>query len=290
MKAAAFRYVKPTSLAEVFDLLERHGDDARILAGGQSLIAALNMRLAAPAVLIDINALTALEGVTVTGNTVRIGALARHRTLERSAEVARHVPLISQAVPYIAHPAIRNRGTFGGSIAFADPAAELPACSVALGATFVLVSARGERHVPARDFFTGLYDTALKPGELLVAGEFPAAPKPGYKCVFFELARRRGDYAITGIAAQCRQDGGVLRDVSVAFLGVGATPILAATLAGAIEGRSCTLGLLEDVESAVRQDVAPDNDLYQKTATKLHLSCVIARRAVSRLFDRGEQA
>lgn len=290
MKATAFRYVRPASLAEAFDLLKRHGDDAKILAGGQSLIAALNMRLAAPAVLIDINALTALDGITVTGKTVRIGALTRHRTLERAAEVARHLPLISRAVPYIAHPAIRNRGTFGGSIAFADPAAELPACSVALGAMFVLASAGGERQVPAREFFTGLYDTELKPGELLVAAEFPASPKPGYQCVFLELARRHGDYAITGIAAQGRQDGGVLREVSAAFLGVGPTPMLATTLASTIEGRSFTSGLLEEVESAVRQDIAPDNDLYQKAATKQHLSCVIAKRAVSLLFARGEQA
>jgi carbon-monoxide dehydrogenase medium subunit len=289
LKASAFQYIKPASLPEVFDLVGRYGEDAKILAGGQSLIAALNMRLAAPAMLIDINGLACLDGITVSGGTVRIGALTRHRTLERSAEVARHLPLISQAVPYIAHPAIRNRGTFGGSIAFADPAAELPACSIALGATFVLESANGERRVPARDFFTGLYDTDLRLGELLVAAEFPAATMAGHRSVFLELARRHGDYAIAGVAAHAKREDQALRDVSIALFGVAATPILGSTVAAAVEGRSFTPALLEEVESAVRRDVSPDDDLYQAASTKLHLCCVLARRAVTSLFANAGQ-
>lgn len=288
MKASAFQYVKPSSLSECFELIERYGEDAKVLAGGQSLIAALNMRLAAPAVLIDINGLAELDGVRVSDGVVRIGALTRHRTLERSAEIARYLPLISQAVPHIAHPAIRNRGTFGGSIAFADPAAELPACSVALGATFVLTNANGERRVLAREFFTGLYDTDLRSGELMVAAEFPVSTVAGQNSIFLELARRHGDYAITGVAAHAVSEGQQLRDVSIAFFGVGATPVLATTVASVIEGRSYTPALLEEARAAVSQDVAPDDDLYQTAATKRHLSCVLARRAVVGLFAKSE--
>lgn len=187
MKAPAFAHVKPSSLPQVFELLEEHGDEARILAGGQSLVAALNMRLLAPALLIDINGLSDLAGISMSDGTVRIGALTRHRALERSDEIGRALPLVAEAMPHVAHPAIRNRGTFGGSIAFADPAAELPACSVALNATFVLASRAGERRIGARDFFLSLYTTQLGPHEVLVGAEFPVQ-LPHVRSVFLELA------------------------------------------------------------------------------------------------------
>src|SRR5437764_5998816 len=167
MKAPRFAYARPASIAEALALLQKHGDDARVLAGGQSLVPMMNFRVAAPKVLVDINRIGSLTGIKVTKSFVRIGALARHVELERSADIARHLPLVAAAMPHIAHPAIRNRGTFGGSCALGDPAAELPACTLALGATFIIAGKRGERRVAADDFFRGLYETALKTGELL---------------------------------------------------------------------------------------------------------------------------
>ncbi len=216
MKAPEFSYIKPGSLGEVFDLLERHGDRARVLAGGQSLLASLNLRLSEPELLIDITGIPGLAGIAVSGQTLRIGALTTHRQIETSAEIARHLPLLAQAVGNVAHAAIRNLGTFGGSIALADPAAEYPACAVALGATFVLARRGAERRVKAREFFRGLYETALQPGELLTAGEFPLAAA-GYRSVFLELARRHGDYAIVGLAAHARLAGGRISDARLAF-------------------------------------------------------------------------
>src|SRR5258708_22091769 len=177
MKAPRFAYARPASVAEALALLAEHKGDARVLAGGQSLVPMMNFRLAAPKVLVDINRIAALTGIKVTRNHIRIGALTRHVELERSADVAPHLPLIAAAMPHIAHPAIRNRGTFGGSCALADPAAELPACALALGATFVVAGRKGERRVAAQDFFRGLYATALKAGELLVPAAVPP-PQP----------------------------------------------------------------------------------------------------------------
>lgn len=282
VKASAFAYVKPTSLSDVFELFEQYGDAAQILAGGQSLIAALNMRLAAPAVLIDINSLTDLAGISVSNDTVRIGALARHRSLEHSAEIARCLPLIHQAMPHVAHAAIRNRGTFGGSIAYADPAAELPACSVALDATLQLASKSGERSVPARQFFKGLYETDLRPGEVLLGGEFRAL-QPGYRSAFLELARRHGDYAIVGVAAHGKFEGGRFSDASVVFFGISAVPVLAVSAAAALEGNPCSPDTVAAVQAAVSEDLEPYGDLYHSAATKLHLARVLAGRIVNAL-------
>jgi len=284
MKAGFFTYARPSSLAEVFALLEQCGGEAKILAGGQSLIAALNMRLAAPAMLIDINGLADLAGVTVGGDTVRIGALTRHRSVERSVEIARYLPLLHQAMPAVAHAAIRNRGTFGGSIAFADPAAELPACSVALDATFRIAGKNGERSIPARRFFRGLYETDLQAGEVLLGGEFRAL-QPGYRSAFLELARRHGDYAIAGVAAHGKFEGGRFSDVSLVFFGIGAIPVLAVSAAAALEGNPCSPDTVAAVQSAVSADLKPCacGDLYHAAATKLHLARVLAGRVVHAL-------
>src|SRR5258708_536480 len=179
MKAPRFAYARPASIAEALALLEKHRDEARVLAGGQSLVPMLNFRLAAPKVLVDINRIAALSGIKVAKNHVRIGALARHVELERSADIARHMPLIAQAMPHVAHPAIRNRGTFGGSCALGDPAAELPACALALGATFVVAGKKGERRIAAGGFFQGLYATPPQTGELpLSLGVSLSKPRP----------------------------------------------------------------------------------------------------------------
>lgn len=279
MKAAALAYAKPRALEEAFDLLERHGPDARVLAGGQSLVPMLNLRVASPAILVDITGLHGLDGIAVSGGKLHIGALARHRAIELSPVVAEHCPLLAQAAPHIAHVAIRNSGTIGGSLALADPAAEWPACCLALDATFRLVSRRDERHVKAREFFTGLYETALQPGELLAEIEIPLLP--GYRSAFLELSRRRGDYAIVGLAALAKPDGGRLRDLRLAYLGAGPTPLLAREIMQAAEGRAPT----KDHAATLARDLAPLADMENTAATKLHLANVLAGRALAQLAD-----
>ena len=279
MKAPRFAYARPASIAEALALLQKHGDDARVLAGGQSLVPMMNFRVAAPKVLVDINRIGSLAGIKVTRSFVRIGALTRHVELERSADIAEHLPLVAAAMPHIAHPAIRNRGTFGGSCALADPAAELPACALALGATFVAAGKKGERRIAARDFFKGLYATALKAGELLVAAEFPLA-KPGYASAFGELARRHGDYAMVGVAAHGSTAGGKFSDMRVALFGVGDRPLRAPGFEKALEGQSAidvALAKLDD-------DLAPRGDLHASAATKLHLAKVLAGRVLRQLL------
>ena len=281
MKAPAFAYARPSSLEETFELLERHGEAARILAGGQSLVPMLNLRLAAPQILIDINAIVGLAGITLIDDSLRIGALTRHRDIERSPEIARHCPLFSLAAPHIAHVAIRNAGTLGGSLALADPAAEWPACCLALDATFRLLSARGERRVPAREFFKGLYATAIEPGELLVEVEIPLLP--GHRSAFLELSRRRGDYAIAGVAALARKQDDALHDLRLAYLGAGPTPVLARAAMQAGEGGACTPEAIVAVQKALAGDLSPLADVDNTPATKLHLARVLTGRALAAL-------
>ena len=282
MKAPSFSYLKPGSLSEVFGVLEHHGERARVLAGGQSLLASLNLRLSAPELLVDITGVPGLTGISVSGNAVRIGALATHRQIERSPEVARHLPLLAQAVRNIAHVAIRNVGTFGGSIALADPAAEYPACAVALDATFVLAGRGDERRVRAREFFRGLYETALRPGELVIAGEFPVAGK-GYRSVFLELARRRGDYAIVGLALHARLEAGRISDARLAFLGAASTPVLAVRAAAVLEGQPPDAQAIAASQAALDAELEAPADLYCSRATKLHLARVLLGRALGAL-------
>jgi carbon-monoxide dehydrogenase medium subunit len=201
--------------------------------------------------------------------------------LETSSEVRRHLPLIAQALPHVAHVAIRNRGTFGGSIAYADPAAELPACSLALDAQFVLMSASGARHVPARDFFKGLYETELQAGELLVSAEFPVL-RDGYRSAFRELARRHGDYAIVGLAAHAKVDGVALTDVQLAFFGAGATPVLARNAASVLEGKGAPA--LEEAQRALDADLAPFDDINASAALRMHLARVLLGRVLTDLL------
>lgn len=266
MKAPSFAYAKPQSLAEAFDLIERPG--AKVLAGGQSLIPTLNMRLSSPELLVDITGLPSLKSITVEQGIVRIGALVTHAQIEKSADIAKHAPLLAQAVEHVAHPAIRNRGTLGGSLALADPAAEYPACMVALDATIVVAGKAGERLVKAEAFFKGLFEVDLAPGELIVAAEFPALLKDE-RSVFLELARRHGDYAIIGIAAH--RSGGN----RFVFLGAGGTPVFAKQASMAKD--------LEAAKAALEKDLHPPADLYNSSATKLHLAKVLLERAWNKL-------
>ena len=257
MKAPSFAYAKPRTLAEAFELIERPG--AKILAGGQSLIPSLNMRLSAPELLVDITGLAGLSNIEAKNGAVRIGALCTHAMVERSPEVREHLPLLAEAMPHIAHPAIRNRGTLGGSLALADPAAELPACAVALDAVLIIASRKGERRVRAVEFFKGLFETDLKQGEILVGAEFPKAEKSA----FVELTRRHGDYAIVGLAAVTKQ-----RERRISLFGFADRPVL-------IRPRS-----LEEAKGSLPKPAA---DLYHSSATKLHLAKFLLERAWNRL-------
>lgn len=283
MKPSPFAYAKPKSLDAVFDLLASHGEGARILAGGQSLIPTLNLRLSSPTLLIDINGLQQLSGISVSDNVIRIGALTRHMEIERSPEIERDLPMIAEAVTHIGHAAIRNRGTFGGSLAFADPAAELPACAVALDATLVVSSRQGTRRVAARDFFQGLYVTDLRPGEVLTEIELPV-PARGYRCRFAELARRHGDYAMVGLAAHGQASGDTLSDLRLVFFGVGTKPMVATAAARVLEAQPVTNAGIAGAAAALARDLNPPDDLNGTGATKLHLAGVLLGRVVAALI------
>jgi carbon-monoxide dehydrogenase medium subunit len=262
LKAPSFAYAKPRSLEEALELLEHPG--AKPLAGGQSLLAALNMRLAAPELLVDITGLDALRGIELEQDVVWTGALTTHSQMETSSEIRKHVPLLAEAALHIAHPAIRNRGTLGGSIALADPAAEYPACLVALDASIVIAGRSGERMVKAEKFFKGLFEVDLRAGELVTGVEVQAQLKDE-RSVFLELARRHGDYAIIGLAAH---RGSANRLV---FFGAGSTPVYAK--------RASACRSMEDAKNALSQDLQPPADLYHSSATKLHLAKVLLERA-----------
>ncbi len=275
MKPAPFAYKKARSLEEAVALLGEK--DARLLAGGQSLIATLNMRLSAPNLLIDINGLTDLSGISVKGSAVEIGALTRHAQAERSDVIAKHAPLIARAMPHIGHPAIRNRGTLGGSIAFADPAAELPACLLALDGEIETTGPKGKRTVKAQDFFKGLFETALAPQEVLTAIRVPAANK-GTRVGFAELARRHGDYAIVGLAASARADGKGLIDVRLSYFGVGNTPVRAKKAETALAS--------SNIDAAVAAlDLDPNDDVQATAKVKKHLAGVLLRRVAKQLLE-----
>ena len=273
MKAAAFDYVRARSIAEAVDLLARHAGEARLLAGGQSLLPALNLRLSAPALLVDISRMPELRGITVADGVLRIGAVTTHAELAASPDVARHAPMLPRAVADVAHPAIRNRGTIGGSLANADPAAELPACALALGARMVVQGPGGQRTIPAQAFFTGLFETALAPDEILVAVEVD--PALDARWGFAELARRSGDYAIVGLAAQEAGPGGP----RLAYFAVGTRAMLARNAAAALAG-GINPASLAAASSALATDLEPHADLQATSATRLALARVLLRRVV----------
>lgn len=271
MKAAAAGYIRANDLVHAISLLEQSRGEARILAGGQSLIASLNLRLAGETALIDINGVAELSGIELVGERLRIGALTRHRELATSDLVARHVPAIAQAAPLIAHAAIRNRGTIGGSLAYADPAAELPACMLALDAEIVLRGPAGERRVRAGDFFIDLFTTDLAEDEMIVAVEVPVAVA-GERQTTMELARRSGDYALAGIVLVDRPAG-----VRAAFFGVGPTPVLATAAMAAIDGGASA----DEAAELLADDLQPLDDVHAPAAVRLHLARVLLRRALA---------
>ena len=287
MKAPPFDYVRARTLAHVFQLWAEAGPEARLLAGGQSLIATLAMRLSEPSVLIDITRVPELRGIRHLGNALSLGALTTQAELGTDPLVRQHAPLFAEAVPLIAHPAIRNRGTLGGSLAFADPAAELPACCVALGATIVAVGATGERRIPARDFFQGLYATALSANELIMAVEVPLA-KAGECSTILELARRSGDYAMAGIVARSQFEGSRLLDPQIVCFAVGDAPVVARGAMAQLADRPVQAAAIAAARAALEQDLDPPADLNGGPAMKRHLASVLLARAIDRLVRRRE--
>jgi carbon-monoxide dehydrogenase medium subunit len=288
MKPSPFGYVRATTLAHVFQLWAEAGPEAQLLAGGQSLIATLAMRLSEPSVLIDITRVPELRGIRATGGALSVGALTTHTELGADPLLRQHAPLLAAAVPLIAHPAIRNRGTLGGSLAYADPAAELPACCVALGAMILALSANGERRIPARDFFQGLYTTALAPNELIAAVEFPLA-RPGELSTILELARRSGDYAMAGIVARAVFAAGRLADPHIVFFAVGDTPVVATGAMAALADRPADKAAIAAACAALKADLDPPADLNGGPDMKRHLAGVLLARAIDRLRG-GEEA
>jgi carbon-monoxide dehydrogenase medium subunit len=285
VKAPRFSYVRAESVAQALRLLDEHGDEARILAGGQSLMPTLNMRLSQPRLLIDINRLGVLAGISLESGQVRIGALTRHAEVARSPIVAQHLPLIAQAMPHVAHVAVRNRGTFGGSLALADPAAEMPACALALDATLVVESARGRREIAARDYFKGLYDTARRPNELLIEARIPAT-RPDTVSVFLELARRHGDFAIAGLAFALTMDGGVVTDGRLVYFASEDRPTLANSALAAIKGKRLDHAAQEAAAAALAGDLSPMTNAQGSARMRLHLQRVLTRRALAIVQER----
>ena len=289
MKPAPFEYQAPGSLEAALDLLARRGGEAKLLAGGQSLIPVMNFRLAEPSLLVDINKLTDLDFVRKgEDGGLRIGALTRQRRLERDAQIAETVPLLHEAIPSIAHPQIRNRGTIGGSLAHADPAAELPAVSVALGARFRLQKAGGDRWVDASSFFGGLFTTALEPDEILTEVAIPPLPaRTGW--AFIEIARRLGDYAQVGIAALVTLDEAKrCREARLVYLSVGDRPLEAREAARLLVGQEISPELIAAVaDKASRDEMDPAGDVHATAEFKRHLARVLTGRALRRAAERA---
>ncbi len=286
MKAPKFQYVRAESVTDALELLDRHGDEARILAGGQSLMPTLNMRLSRPEILVDINRLDELGGVGIDGDTVRIGALARHAEVLRSDIVKDRLPLIAEAMPHVAHVAVRNRGTFGGSIALADPAAEMPACILALGATIVVQSAAGTREIAAEDYFMGLYETARRDNELLTEVRIPAQ-KDGSVSVFMELSRRRGDFAIAGLAAYGTLSGHRVDEMRLVYFASEDRPVVGKGAAAALTGRDWSEETKQAVAEALEGDLDPMANLSGSPAMKMHLQKVLTGRAMDAAVARA---
>ena len=291
MKPAPFRYFRPTALDEALALLAEHGGAAKPLAGGQSLIPAMNFRLARPQALVDLGGIAELAYVRSEPERVTIGAMTRQRAVERSDVVRREAPLVAEALPFVAHPQIRNRGTVGGSLAHADPAAELPAVMLALEARFRARSRERERTIPAGEFFTGILETALGPDELLVEVAVPRAPaRSGH--AFIEVARRHGDYALVGVAALVALDPrGRCEVARIALVSVGDGPVLATEAAAALTGEEPTAAAIEAAaEAAARRDIDPPSDIHASAVYRRHLAAVLTRRALARAFERAAQA
>jgi aerobic carbon-monoxide dehydrogenase medium subunit len=286
MKASAFAYARATGIGNALELLAAHGERAKLLSGGQSLMPAMNLRLISPELIVDIGTIGELRGIARRGAVLAIGALTRHVDLLKSPEIAAHSPLLAKAVAHIAHPAIRNRGTIGGSLAHADPASELPACMLACDATIIVRSLAGERRIPAKDFFKGIYETALSVDELLVAVELPVA-RANAAHFFHEFARRHGDYAIAGLAAQAIVKDGTFANLRMALFAVGDRPVLP-DAANRLVNAAITPALMADALVALDKELDPHDDQQASSSMRRHLAKVLLTRCVSALLGRPD--
>ncbi len=278
MKASAFSYARATSVGNALDLLAAHGDKAKVLSGGQSLMPAMNLRLIAPELIVDIDGIAELRGIAVRGDVLSIGALTRHADLLKSPEIATHAPLLTEAIAHI--------GTIGGSLAHADPASELPACMVALNATIVVRGRSGEQRIAAADFFKGIYETALSAQELLTAVALPVARKNSAH-FFFEFARRHGDYAIAGLAAQSIIAGDRFAELRMAFFAVGDRPVLAKA-ATKLLNVVVTPAALSGASAELGDELDPQEDQQASASMRRHLAKVLMARCVSTLLGRPD--
>jgi len=286
VKPVDFDLHQPATLDAALGLLARHGDDARVLAGGQSLVPLLNFRLARPGHVVDIGCVAGLGDLRETPGGLMIGAMVRQARAERAPAVAARCPLLAAALPWIAHPPIRARGTVCGSLAHADPAAELPSVAVALDATFVAMSARGRREIPAAGFYQAYLTTALRPDELLAAVRFPAAT-PGTGAAFGEVSRRRGDFAMAGVAAQVTLEDGAIADARICLSGVAGVPLRCAGSEQALLGTRADLAVLRRAASAALDILDPADDLHATAGYRRHVAGVLLRRAVAEAYRRA---
>jgi carbon-monoxide dehydrogenase medium subunit len=288
MKPAPFKYIAASSIEQALSLKADYGDDAKFLAGGQRLMPAMNFRLARPAVLIDINLLEACAGIGRHENGgTRIGALTRYRTLQNDASFVQHFPLFGEALPYIAHPQIRNRGTIGGNLSHADPASELPALAVAMEATMKVKASAHERRIAAADFFQGLLTTDLQPDEMLVEIELPA-PKLRTGTCFSEVARRRGDFALAGAAASITVDqDGRCTHARLALCGVGETPVDASNAAAILVGRRMDAEGLNDIAESVRRMIDPARNVHASPDYQRHVAGILTQRTLKTAYGRA---
>ena len=288
MKPAAFEYRRPDTIDEALELLAEHADEAKILAGGQSLVPTMSFRLAQPSVLIDINRLGDLAYIREHDSGLRIGAMTRQRAVERSSLVAERAPLVYETIPYIAHVQIRNRGTFGGSIAHADPAAELPAIMLSLDARMRVRSKKAERWIAASDYFVGLLETAMSDDEMLLEVEIPALPS-GTGYAFVEFARRHGDYALVGVAARAKLDkAGNVADSRVVLMSVGERPVVAPSAASALNGQKPSVDAIRAAaNAAATNDIEPHSDVHATSDYRRHLAEVLTARALRRAIERA---
>jgi len=288
VKLPEVEYEAPTTVAEATDLLAVHGDEASVLAGGQSLIPLLALRLARPEVLIDINGVAELSGVSAADGWVAIGAMTREYVAEESETVAGTVPLLAAALPLIGHEAIRSRGTIGGSLAHADPAAELPAVARALDAEFVVRGPSGERVIPAAQWFEGYLTTARRPDELLVEVRFPAA-RPGTGVSFHEVARRHGDFAIVGLAASLVMSGGVIGEARLAFAGVSDVPVRATAAEDLLAGETPSAELFDEAARRATEDLDPPGDLHGSPDYRKTVAAAVVRRGLRAATDNARE-
>jgi len=289
VKPVDFDLHQPATLDAALALLASHDDDARVLAGGQSLVPLLNFRLARPGHVVDIGRVAGLGELRETPDGLVVGAMVRQSRAERAPAVAARCPLLAAALPWIAHPPIRARGTICGSLAHADPAAELPAVAVALDATFVAASTRGRREIAAADFFQAHLTTALRPDELLAAVRFPAAA-PGTGAAFHEASRRRGDFAMAGVAAQVTVEDGAIADTRICVSGVAGVPLRCTGSEQALLGSAADPAALRRAADAALDILDPTDDLHATAGYRKHVAGVLLRRAVAEAYARATAA